>query len=155
MLYGEWPGGVTPSNYVGHTAGIVEGYLSSANIPYMMQNTYSVEAVSPSSGVLKRKLSTNGADVWAFAGMNARSLMWFNYSMSSAQITNICNYQKKQTGKPYTLYGGKYDDTQFYCSKLQWLAYYIHRGVDIDRDGGTYVFPRDILLNSMIASYSF
>lgn len=155
MLYGEWPGAVTPSNYVGHTAGIVEGYLSSANIPYMMQSTYSVEAISPSSGVLKRKLSTNGTDVWAFASMNARSLMWLNSSMSSAQITNICNYQKNQVGKPYSLLGGKYDDTKFYCSKLQWLAYYIYRGVDIDYDGGTYVYPRDILLSSNIAAYNF
>lgn len=63
----------------------------------------------------------------------------------------VRDYALRQLGKPYSLVATKTDTRSFYCSKLAWAAYRSVTGVDLDADGGIWVWPVD-LLNSRYTS---
>jgi uncharacterized protein YycO len=54
--------------------------------------------------------------------------------MIQANRNNISSFMKNQIGDPYSINTSKYSNTTWYCSKLQFLAYYLV-GVDIDSNG--------------------
>jgi len=56
----------------------------------------------------------------------------------------VIRWAKIKVGRTgYGLLTWKRDRTQTYCSGFVWQGYYT-RGVDLDQDGGAYVWPRDI-----------
>lgn len=64
---------------------------------------------------------------------------------------SVRDFALRQLGKPYSVLASKTDLRSFYCSKLAWAAYRYQTGVDLDADGGTWVWPVD-LLNSRYTS---
>jgi hypothetical protein len=61
------------------------------------------------------------------------------------------DFAYKQMGKPYSVFAAKTDLRSFYCSKLAWGAWKYTSGLDLDADGGFWVWPVD-LLNSRYTS---
>ncbi|MDO8914623.1 MAG: hypothetical protein Q7W16_00875 [Coriobacteriia bacterium] len=62
-------------------------------------------------------------------------------------------YCRSKLNKPYDIMGAKTDETSFYCSKLAWLGWYRCSGLDLDGDGGYWVWPIDLVNAS--ATYAF
>jgi hypothetical protein len=54
-------------------------------------------------------------------------------------------FAQRQVGKPYVLSPNRYGTTTFYCSKLAWSAWYYTAHIDLDGDGGAYVWPVDLV----------
>jgi len=57
----------------------------------------------------------------------------------------VRDWALRQLGKPYSVAASKTDLSSFYCSKLPWAAYRYVTGVDLDADGGIWVWPVDLL----------
>lgn len=55
------------------------------------------------------------------------------------------NWAYKQMGKPYSITAAKTDTRSFYCSKLAWGAWRYTSGLDLDGDGGFWVWPIDLV----------
>ena len=68
-----------------------------------------------------------------------------------AHRVGVRDFAARQLGKPYSVAASKTDLTSFYCSKLAWAAYRFVTGIDLDADGGLWVWPVD-LLNSTYTS---
>lgn len=116
-----------------------------------------VEAINP-NGVAKRSM-TNGTDLWndgRISGRYSLSLSSLNYTKRGEIATYLTGVWKRE----YKIYSSVVDDKTremfFYTGKLEWLAYYKKAGVDIDRNGGKFVFLTDILRNQdLFRSESF
>jgi hypothetical protein len=65
----------------------------------------------------------------------------------------VRNYCRTQLAKPYNIMAAKTDERSFYCSKLAWVGWYRCTGLDLDGDGGYWVWPIDLVNAS--ATYSF
>lgn len=65
------------------------------------------------------------------------------------------NYARSWQGRPYSLAGAKTDERTFYCSKVDWLAWRKAAGVDLDADGGFWVWPVDLLNDSQTALFGY
>jgi cell wall-associated NlpC family hydrolase len=59
--------------------------------------------------------------------------------------TQVRDFAAKQVRKPYNILGSKTDLRTFYCSKLVWAAWRSVSGVDLDGDGGFWVWPIDLV----------
>jgi cell wall-associated NlpC family hydrolase len=57
----------------------------------------------------------------------------------------VRDWAYRQMGKPYNLLAAKTDLRSFYCSKLVWAAWRYTAGVDLDADGGYWVWPADLV----------
>jgi hypothetical protein len=55
------------------------------------------------------------------------------------------NFAYSQMGKPYNILAAKTDLRSFYCSKLAWAAWRYTSGLDLDADGGYWVWPIDLV----------
>lgn len=66
-------------------------------------------------------------------------------SVSYSNRIGASTYCEAQNGEPYQLNAYKYDTSMWYCSKLAWASYYVTVGVDLDADGGYYVWPIDLV----------
>jgi hypothetical protein len=55
------------------------------------------------------------------------------------------NFAYSQMGKPYNVLATKTDLRSFYCSKLAWAAWRYTSGLDLDADGGFWVWPIDLV----------
>ena len=55
------------------------------------------------------------------------------------------DFAYRQMGKPYSIIGAKTDLSSFYCSKLAWAAWRYTSGLDLDGDGGYWVWPVDLI----------
>jgi Permuted papain-like amidase enzyme, YaeF/YiiX, C92 family len=148
VVYAQWSGLRSVSNYVGHTGGVVSipSYCAQNNASNVMGTT-TVEATEQGKPVIQRKMSSNGSDFWMSSTARNRIVMRSSKALSNANIQAIVNYQNKQLGKTYSFSYAKYSEDVWYCSKLQWRAYY-NVGINIDSDGGDFVFPNDILTDS-------
>jgi len=51
-------------------------------------------------------------------------------------------------GELYLWYTSKTDYSKWYCTKLPYVAFRGNAGIDIDADGGYWVFPDDIVSDS-------
>ncbi|HEX9092757.1 MAG TPA: hypothetical protein VF902_02125 [Coriobacteriia bacterium] len=55
------------------------------------------------------------------------------------------NYARSKLGQPYDILSSKADQTRWYCSKLCWSSWRYTAGVDLDADGGYWVWPVDLV----------
>ncbi len=55
------------------------------------------------------------------------------------------NYCRAQNNEPYNISSSKSDQTQWYCSKLVWGSYRYTVSLDLDADGGYWVWPVDLI----------
>jgi len=65
------------------------------------------------------------------------------------------SWAARQIGKPYNIVGAKTDTSSFYCSKLAWAAWYYTMGVDLDGDGGYWVWPIDLVNSSRTVLFGY
>ena len=65
------------------------------------------------------------------------------------------DYAYKQMGKPYNLLASKTDLRSFYCSKLAWVAWRYTSGLDLDADGGYWVWPVDLVNSRYTRSFGY
>lgn len=104
----------------------------------------------PSTGV--RSISRNsksvesGSKIFTFSGVNA-------------DVQNVAsNWAYGRIGDPYSYNFATNRLTDSYgaknCSKLVWAAYKETAGLDIDKDGGLGVYPKDILYDSRASVYT-
>lgn len=55
------------------------------------------------------------------------------------------DYARTQMGEPYLITSSKSDQSRWYCSKLLWSSYRYTSGLDLDADGGYWVWPVDLV----------
>jgi hypothetical protein len=140
------------------TKGIVPGTIYN-NVVDQMVNT---------AIITSRGLGTDyGAMTNPGGGVNTdrpdrtgRASFWIS-SLSASQKTDIAGWQLDQaypTAKPYKLTlstASRYNQAYYYAGKLQWLAYMLKGNVNIDRNGGSFVFGDDIMLNHVFTGVKF
>ena len=152
IVYARWSGGI--SDYVGHVGAISQEPNLCGSVSVVMRQTKTIESSNSgsmwqtiiggsSNGVFERYMSSTGSDIWNHSSVYNRCAMWYP-NMTNSQRNAIITYMRNQIGKPYQI-SSKTNTSKWYCSKLVWRAYKEALNIDIDSDGGTYVFPDDIL----------
>jgi len=103
-------------------------------------SSYSVLSanVSPYNGVQYEKCAKYRLYEWAYALRVPREV---------GHRVAVRTYAARQLGKPYSIVASKTDLRSFYCSKLAWVAYRNVTGVNLDGDGGFWVWPVDLILS--------
>lgn len=127
----------SPSSITGHAGLFDERYYESLS-------SYAVWSanVSPKNGVQRERCSKYRAYDRAYA-------LWVPSEANHGAAART--FAASQVGKPYNVFARKTDFSSFYCSKLVWAAWYTASGVDLDADGGVWVWPID-LVNSRYAT---
>lgn len=64
-------------------------------------------------------------------------------------------FATRQIGKPYGVSISKGDTRTFYCSKLAWCSWYYTAGVDLDANGGWFVWPMDIVNSPLTSMFGY
>lgn len=59
--------------------------------------------------------------------------------------SSVVNYCAAQKGEPYNINSSKSNTSEWYCSKLPWKGWQVRTGLDIDADGGYWVWPVDLV----------
>lgn len=157
FLYGEF-GYV--SDYTGHVAGITSNLNASYTTNNIaLSNLYVVEALPFEGwsvvGHYATDTSTDGD--WATTSCSNRKIAYPNSNMTITDLNRslIASLMGNTVGCPYSLSTSKTSVGYYYCSKIIWQAYYNALGVDLDSDGGYWVFPNDLLNDTRISSISF
>jgi len=120
-----------PAGLTGH-AGMFDSRYYSSIYSYAMWSAN----VTPVNGVQREQCAKYRANDEAFG---------LRVSGGSAYRAAARNFASRQLGKPYNILGAKKDTTSFYCSKLAWASWYYTYGVDLDGDGGYWVWPVDLV----------
>jgi len=66
-------------------------------------------------------------------------------ALSATKRAAARTYCKAQLGEPYDIGSSKADQSAWYCSKLCWSSYRYTAGLDLDGDGGLWVWPIDLV----------
>lgn len=64
-------------------------------------------------------------------------------------------YCAAQNGEPYSITSSKSDQSKWYCSKLVWASYRFIAGLDLDADGGYWVWPIDLINDSQTSLFAY
>ncbi len=75
-------------------------------------------------------------------------------SASAAKRQSARTYCKSQLGEPYDIGSSKTDTSRWYCSKLAWGSYKSAAGIDLDADGGYWVWPIDLVNDSQTSVFA-
>ncbi len=75
-------------------------------------------------------------------------------SVSAAKRVEARNYCRAQNGEPYDIASSKTNQSRWYCSKLAWASYKYTSSVDLDANGGTWVWPIDLVNDSQSAIFA-
>lgn len=70
---------------------------------------------------------------------------------SGPAVVTYCSLQK---GEPYNIASSKTDYGRWYCSKLPWVGWKLKAGVDLDADGGYWVWPVDLVNDSQTSVFA-
>lgn len=87
-------------------------------------------------------------DYWLEEG---RDILVLRYKDMNEEFKKKLNENmKKYFGKDYKIHSDRLNDNGFYCSQYIWYVYYITAKelgfeLDLDSDGGTYIFPYDFI----------
>lgn len=120
-----------PTSATGH-AGLFDDRYYSSIYSYAVLSAN----VAPASGVQREQCLKYRAYDRAYA-------LWV--PKKATYGTAARTYAYKQMGKPYSLAAGKTDTRSFYCSKLVWASWRYTSGLDLDGDGGFWVWPIDLV----------
>lgn len=66
-------------------------------------------------------------------------------SVSALQRYRALLYSRSHLGQPYNILASKSNQYEWYCSKLAWASYRYITGIDLDADGGYWVWPVDLI----------
>lgn len=75
-------------------------------------------------------------------------------SVSSSRRVAARNYCRAQNGEPYVITSSKSNQSQWYCSKLPWASYKYTSNIDLDYNGGYYVWPEDLVNDSQTSVFA-
>ncbi|MHB1017008.1 MAG: hypothetical protein ACYC2X_03825 [Coriobacteriia bacterium] len=78
--------------------------------------------------------------------------LWVPSKASSG--SGVVTYCSLQRGEPYNILSSKTDYGRWYCSKLPWVAWRLKAGVDLDADGGYWVWPVDLVNDSQTSIFA-
>ena len=123
---------VTDPNYFTGHAGLFDRSHYSGILSYAMLSAN----VQPYNGVQYEKCAKYRLNDCAYA---LRVPQEFGHRFA------VRDWTSRQLGKPYSILATKTDLSSFYCSKLAWAAYRYVTGVDLDADGGFWVWPIDLV----------
>jgi cell wall-associated NlpC family hydrolase len=123
---------VTDPNYFTGHAGLFDRSHYSGILSYAMLSAN----VQPYNGVQYEKCAKYRLNDRAYA---LRVPQEFGHRIA------VRDWASRQLGKPYSVLATKTDLSSFYCSKLAWAAYRYVSGVDLDADGGFWVWPIDLV----------
>ena len=140
---------IPSSNYWGHTSVITTG-AESDNAEYLMKKAYNMEALGyekPATQLWCRPVY----DYWHKVPLQERYCL--KPRLSKEQQQKIVDFVKKQDKDTYGISRKRFktskpnwaDSDEWYCSLLAWQTYLYIANIDIDSNGGTLVFPNDIL----------
>ena len=120
-----------PVSLTGH-AGLFDDRFYSSIYSYAVISAN----VSPQDGVQREQCLKYRAYDRAYA-------LWVPSAVTHA--VQARNWAYGKMGKPYSLAAAKTDLRSFYCSKLCWGAWKYTSGLDLDADGGYWVWPVDLI----------
>jgi len=123
---------VTDPNYFTGHAGLFDHSHYSGILSYAMLSAN----VDPYNGVQYEKCAKYRLNDRAYA---LRVPQEYGHRIA------VRDWASRQLGKPYSVLATKTDLSSFYCSKLAWAAYRYVSGVDLDADGGFWVWPIDLV----------
>lgn len=103
--------------------------------------------VSPSNGVQREQPVKYRAYDVAYG-------LWVP-SVSATARERARNYARSQMGEPYLITSSKSDQSHWYCSKVCWSSYRYTAGIDLDGDGGYYVWPVDLINDSQTVVFAY
>lgn len=66
-------------------------------------------------------------------------------AVTSTARAKARSYARAQLGETYNISSSKSDQSAWYCSKLGWAAYRFTASIDLDADGGYWVWPIDLV----------
>lgn len=72
----------------------------------------------------------------------------------TASGPGVVTYCSLQRGEPYNIASSKTDYARWYCSKLPWVGWKLKAGVDLDADGGYWVWPVDLVNDSQTSVFA-
>ncbi|MDY0340600.1 MAG: hypothetical protein RBS17_05260 [Coriobacteriia bacterium] len=78
--------------------------------------------------------------------------LWVPSRPTSGQ--GVIGYCSLQRGEPYNIASSKTDYRRWYCSKLPWVAWKLKAGVDLDADGGYWVWPVDLVNDAQTSIFA-
>lgn len=67
---------------------------------------------------------------------------------------SVVSYCAAQAGEPYNIASSKTDYTKWYCSKLPWVGWKLKAAIDLDADGGYWVWPVDLVNDSQTTVFA-
>ena len=123
---------VTDPNYFTGHAGLFDRSRYASILSYAMLSAN----LEPYKGVQYEKCAKYRLNERAYA---LRVPQEFGHRLA------VRDWASRQLGKPYSVFAAKTDLSSFYCSKLAWAAYRYVAGVDLDADGGFWVWPIDLV----------
>lgn len=80
--------------------------------------------------------------------------LWVPYVTIARRVAARA-YCSAQNGEPYNIQSSKTNQSAWYCSKLGWSSYRYTSGVDLDADGGYWVWPVDLLNDSQTSLFAY
>ncbi len=76
-------------------------------------------------------------------------------SVTATRRGSARTYCRAQSGEPYNVASSKTDQASWYCSKLAWSSYRYTCGIDLDADGGYWVWPVDLINDSQTSCFAY
>jgi hypothetical protein len=76
-------------------------------------------------------------------------------SLSATKRASARSYCRAQLGEPYDISSSKSSQSAWYCSKLCWSSYRYTGSVDLDADGGFWVWPIDLVDDSQTSVFAY
>lgn len=136
-LNGRYKGDIVLQNDPGLS---IQGYINHAGIYDGTTSDLCIYTAQPNDGVKWESVSQwrNHDDTY---------VLTTNYTTSTQASAFNWARSKAGYGETYYWYAGKNDDDSWYCSKVVWRGYDM-MAIDLDYNGGYWVFPDDILQSS-------
>jgi hypothetical protein len=76
-------------------------------------------------------------------------------SLTATKRAAAPTYSRAQSGEPYDIASSKTDQSRWYCSKLLWASYRYTAGLDLDGDGGYWVWPIDLVTAKQTSVFAY
>lgn len=74
---------------------------------------------------------------------------------SSTKRAAARSYCRAQLGEPYDIGSSKSNQSAWYCSKICWSSYRYTAGMDLDGDGGYWVWPIDLVNDAQTSIFAY
>ncbi len=165
----------------GHAA-IVTSYYKHEDIDSLLANVYVVESIARSVSIdfqIREIKAYQKSKILAFNNLNFSNKYEGNryrlrLNLPRHTIDSIIEFARQQKGKASSWHAAKRfedhpyitklvdsgerkdwaDNNQWYCSLLIWQVVLKYTGIDLDPNGGYYVYPNDLIAHPIFDSIS-